>query len=271
MRCRLRMAGSVPAIDWPRRLLPGFHKNSAATAAVPWRPAWAVSGAADVVTRIYVADLHGQIHRLGLSDPGNWEWRVAHRLGGDYPILTPPIAFPFPGRSEPHLLVVTGGDRRVRDVPSAVVLLRDAGTSFEEVWRKTLADGEAPQGKPAVLTNGSEIEVVLATRSVQREELSCSVATTADGIARLRAFNGMTGAELAGVVDQESSLMAFGRGRIRGISLSSAGNMALSVSGVGGQIVDTVIGDFKFGVRDSALEDVTLFVEGFRRSPFWIR
>ena len=47
--------------------------------------------------------------------------------------------------------------------------------------------------------------------------------------------------------------------------------MAFSVSGVGGKIVDTVIGDFKFRVRDSALENVTLFVEGFRRSPFWIR
>ncbi len=246
-------------------------KNSAATAAVPWRPAWATSGAVDVVTRVYVADLHGQIHRLLLSTPGSWEWRVAHRLGGEHPVLTPPVVFPFPGRAEPHLLVVTGGDRRVRDTPSAVVLLRDEGTRFQEVWRKTLANGEAPQGKAAVLTDGSRVEVVLATRSVEREELSCDVVTTADGVARLRAFNGLTGAEMVGVVDDTASMASFGRGRIRGISLSSSGNMALSVSGVGGRVLDTVIGDFKFRVRDGALEDVTLFVEGFRRSPFWTR
>ena len=250
---------------------PRIQKNGAVTSAAAWQPAWAVSGAPDVVTQVYLADLHGQIHRLRLLEPDNWQWGVAHRLGGEYPILTPPVAFPFPGRVEPHLLVVTGGDRRVRDIPSDIVLLRDTGTNLQEVWRTTLSAGELPQGKPAVLRNGSEIEVVLATRSVQREELSCNVTTTGDGVARLRAFNGLTGAEMVGVVDAASSLAAFGRGRIRGISLSSSGNMAFSVSGVGGKIVDTVIGDFEFRVRDSALENVTLFVEGFRRSPFWIR
>ena len=224
-----------------------------------------------MVTQVYLADLHGQIHRLRLLDPDNWQWGVAHRLGGEHPILTPPVAFPFPGRAEPHLLVVTGGDRRVRDIPSDIVLLRDTGINLQEVWRTTLSDGEVPQGKPAVLMNGSEIEILLATRSVQRDELSCNVTTTGDGVARLRAFNGLTGAAMVGVVDADSSLAAFGRGRIRGISLSSSGNMAFSVSGVGGKVVDTVIGDFEFRVRDSAFENVTLFVEGFRRSPFWIR
>ena len=248
-----------------------IQKNSAVTAAAPWRPAWSSPGASDLVTRVYLADLHGQIHRLRLSEPGAWQWSVAHRLGGEHPVLTPPVVFPFPGRTEPHLLVVTGGDRRVRDTSSAVVLLRDEGTRFREVWRKTLSDGETPQGQPVVLTEGSGVEVVLATHTSRTEALSCDTATTTDGIARLRAFNGLTGAELAGVVADRASVRALGAGRVRGISLSSSGNMALSVSRVGGQVIDTIIGDFEFRVRDSALEDVTLFVEGFRRSPFWIR
>ena len=246
-------------------------KNSAVTAAAGWRPSWAVSGAVDLVTRVYVADLHGQIHRLHLSEPDAWRWEVAHRLGGEHPILTPPVAFPFPGRTEPHLLVVTGGDRRVSDTASAIILLRDEGARFQEVWRTTLGEGEFPQGKPAVLTDGSGVEVVLATQSMAREELSCDVVRTGDGAARLHAFNGLTGAELAGVVDDTAAVVSYGPGRIRGISLSSTGNLALGVSKVGGQVLDAVIGDFKFRVRDGALEDVTLFVEGFRRSPFWVR
>lgn len=255
----------------PRASAPRIQKNSAPTPAAPWRPSWAVPGATDLVTRVYLADLHGQIHRLRLSEPGAWRWSLAHRLGGEHPILTPPVVFPFPGRSEPHLLVVTGGDRRVRDIPAAVVLLRDVGTGLEEVWRRTLSKGEAPAGKPVVLLRGSGVEVVLATHMAQTDVLSCNTSTTSDGVARLRAFNGLTGAEIAGVVDDTASSLNFGPGRIRGISLSSSGNMALSVSGVGGKAVDTIIGDFKFRVRDGALEDVTLFVEGFRRSPFWSR
>ena len=257
------------------RLAPGpgarIPKNSAVTSAAPWRPAWSVPGTTDLVTRVYLADLHGQIHRLRLSEPGAWQWSVAHRLGGEHPILTPPVVFPFPGRTEPHLLVVTGGDRRVRDVPSAVVLLRDEGTELQEVWRKTLSDGETPQGQPVVLAAGSGVEVVLATHTSRTETLSCDTSATTDGTARLRAFNGVTGAALAGVVAEGASVRAFGAGRVRGISLSTSGNLALSVSGVGGQAIDTIIGDFEFRVRDGALEDVTLFVEGFRRSPFWIR
>lgn len=255
----------------PRASAPRIGKNAAATPAAPWRPSWAVSGATDLVTRIYLADLHGQIHRLRLSEPDAWQWSVAHRLGGDHPIRTTPVVFPFPGRPEPHLLVVTGGDRRVRDVPSAVVLLRDAGTQLQEVWRKTLSDGEVPGGKPVVLSRGSDVEVVLATHTTQDEALSCDARTTTDGVARLRAFNGLTGAEIAGVVEDSDSVLAFGPGRIRGISLSASGNMALSVSGVGGQAIDRVLGDFRFRVRNAALEDVTLFVEGFRGSPFWSR
>ena len=257
------------------RLAPGpgarIPKNSAVTSAAPWRPAWSVPGTTDLVTRVYLADLHGQIHRLRLSEPGAWQWSVAHRLGGEHPILTPPVVFPFPGRTEPHLLVVTGGDRRVRDIPSAVVLLRDEGTELQEVWRKTLSDGETPQGQPVVLAAGSGVEVVLATHTSRTETLSCDTSATTDGTARLRAFNGLTGAALAGVVAEGASVRAFGAGRVRGISLSTSGNLALSVSGVGGQAIDTIIGDFEFRVRDAALEDVTLFVEGFRRSPFWIR
>lgn len=248
-----------------------IQKNSAVTSAAPWRPAWSVPGAADLVTGVYLGDLHGQIHRLRLSDPGAWQWGVAHRLGGEHPILTRPVVFPFPGRTEPHLLVVTGGDRRVRDTPSAVVLLRDEGTGLQEVWRKTLSDGETPQGQPVVLADGSGVEVVLATHTSRTEALSCDTAATSDGTARLRAFNGLTGAALAGVVGEGSSVLGFGPGRVRGISLSASGNLALSVSSVGGQAIDTIIGDFEFRVRDSALEDVTLFVEGFRSSPFWIR
>lgn len=248
-----------------------IQKNSAATPAAPWRPSWAVSGATDLVTRVYLADLHGQIHRLRLSGPGAWEWGVAHHLGGEHPVLTPPVVFPFPGRSEPHLLVVTGGDRRVRDTPSAVILFRDDGTGLQEVWRKTLSDGEFPGGKPVVLARGSDVEVVLATHTARTETLSCDASTTSDGVARLRAFNGLTGAEATGVVDDAASVLALGPGRVRGISLSASGNMALSVSGVGGRVIDKVIGDFSFKVRDGALEDVTLFVEGFRESPFWSR
>lgn len=250
---------------------PHIRKNGAVTPAAPWRPAWSVPGATDLVTRVYLADLHGQIHRLRLAESGAGQWSVLHRLGGEHPILTPPVAFPFPGRIEPHLLVVTGGDRRVRDTPSAVVLLRDQGTVFQEVWRKTLSDGETPQGRPVVLAGGSDVEVVLATHTSRTETLSCDTATTSDGIARLRAFNGVTGAELPGVVAEGASVRAFGPGRVRGISLSAAGNLALSVSGVGGRAIDTILGDFEFRVRDGALEDVTLFVEGFRSSPFWIR
>ena len=253
----------------PRASGARIQKNSAVTSAAPWRPAWSAPGATDLVTRVYLADLHGQIHRLRLSEPGAWEWSVAHRLGGEHPVLTRPVVFPFPGRAEPHLLVVTGGDYRVRDTPSAVVLLRDEGTRLQEVWRTTLSDGETPQGQPVVLADGSGVEVVLATHTSRTEALSCDVAATTDGIARLRAFSGLTGAELAGVVAEGTAVRAFGAGRVRGISLSASGNMALSVSRVGGQAIDTIIGDFEFRVRDSALEDVTLFVEGFRPSPFW--
>ena len=255
----------------PRVSAARIPKNGATTPAVPWRPSWAVPGATDLVTRVYLADLHGQIHRLRLSDPAARQWSVAHRLGGEHPILTPPVVFPFPGRSEPHLLVVTGGDRRVRDTPSAVVLFRDTGTGLQEVWRKTLSEGEVPGGKPVVLARGPDVEVVLATHTAQTEALSCDASTTTDGTARLRAFSGLTGAEIAGVVDDAASMLAFGPGRIRGISLSASGNMALSVSGVGGRTIDRILGDFEFKVRDGALEDVTLFVEGFRRSPFWSR
>ena len=192
-------------------------------------------------------------------------------MGGEHPIVTSPVVFPFPGRTEPHLLVVTGGGRRVRNTASAVVLLRDEGTRLREVWRRTLADGETPQGQPVVLAGGTGVEVVLATHTSRTESLSCDTAATTDGIARLRAFNGLTGAPLTGVVAEGAPVRAFGPGRVRGISLSSSGNMALSVSRVGGGAVDTIIGDFEFRVRDGALEDVTLFVEGFRRSPFWIR
>ena len=248
-----------------------FQKNGAVSSPAPWRPAWSVPGATDLVTRVYLADLHGQIHRLRLSEPGAPQWSVAHRLGGEHPIVTSPVVFPFPGRTEPHLLVVTEGGRRVGNTASAVVLLRDEGTRLQEVWRRTLADGETPQGQPVVLAGGTDVEVVLATHTSRTESLSCDTAATTDGIARLRAFNGLTGAPLTGVVAEGVAVRAFGAGRVRGISLSASGNMALSVSRVGGRAVDTIIGDFEFRVRDSALEDVTLFVEGFRSSPFWTR
>ena len=122
-----------------------------------------------------------------------------------------------------------------------------------------------------VLADRSGVEVLLATHTAETRALSCDVATTTDGAARLRAFDGMTGEALAGPVDAASPTLSLGRGRIRGLSLSSAGNLALSVSGADRQAVDMVIGDFEFRVRDGALEDVTLFVEGFRRSPFWTR
>ena len=164
-------------------------------------------------TRVYLADLHGQIHRLVVSGSGARQWSVAHRLGGEHPIVTSPVVFPFPGRTEPHLLVVTGGDRRVRGTASAVVLLRDEGTRLHEVWRRTLSDGETPQGQPVVLAGGAGVEVVLATHSSRTEALSCDTAATTDGIARLRAFNGLTGAPLAGVVAEGAPVRAFGPGR----------------------------------------------------------
>ena len=252
----------------PRAPSAAIGKNGAVTPAAPWRPVWGSSGASDLITRVYVGDLHGQVHRLDLSKPGAWDWRVAHRLGGDQPILTPMVAFPFPGRTEPHLLVVTGGDRRVRSAASQLVLLRDLGGRLEEVWRRPLDKGESPQGKPVVLTGKAGIEVVLATRAQDLEVRSCGAVETSDGVSRLRAFHGITGAPLPGVVHSSKSSVAFGPGRIRGVSLSSGGNIALSVSSVAGEALDTLIGDFKFRVRDGALEPVTLFVEGFRRSPF---
>ena len=265
------MGGSGAATGWSGPPADPFRKNGAVSSPAPWRPAWSLPGATDLVTRVYLADLHGQIHRLRLSGPGGPQWSVAHRLGGEHPIVTSPVVFPFPGRTEPHLLVVTGGGRRVRNTASAVVLLRDEGTRLREVWRRTLAEGETPQGQPVVLAGGTDVEVVLATHTSRTESLSCDTAATTDGIARLRAFNGLTGAPLTGVVAEGAPVRAFGPGRVRGISLSASGNMALSVSRVGGRAVDTIIGDFEFRVRDAALEDVTLFVEGFRRSPFWIR
>lgn len=252
----------------PSATSPAIQKNGTPTPAAPWRPVWGAAGAVDLVTRLYLGDLHGQIHRLDLDAPDAWEWGVAHRLGGEHPILTPLVVFPFPGRSDPHLLVVSGGDRRVPHAPAEVVLLRDTRNALEEVWRRRLADGELPQGKPVVLTDGNRVEVVLATRRVERSTLSCDVETTSDGLSQLHAFDGLTGAPLAGVVDPAASMVGFGRGRIRGISLSSSANLALSVSGAAGEVLDTVIGDFTFRVADRALEPVTLFVEGFRRSPF---
>ncbi len=260
LRSRFRL---TPA---PSARLP---KNGAPAPPVAWQPAWGAPGGVDLVTRIYVADLHGQIHRLRLETPGAWEWRVMHSLGGEHPVLTPPVAFAFPGRREPHLLVVAGGDARAPEHPAALALLRDLGTHFEEVWRKELPGGEIPEGNPVVRTDGERVEVVLVTRTVERNALTCDVIQTTDGISRLRAFDGRSGAPLAGVVGPGASVVAFGKGRIRGISLSRSGNMALSVSGAAGEAFDALIGDFTFRIRDGALEPVTLFVEGFRRSPFW--
>ncbi len=245
-----------------------IEKNGAITPAAGWRPSWGSADATDLVTRIYVGDLHGQIHRLDLSDPGAWEWRVGYRLGGEHPILTPPVVFPFPDRTEPHLLIVTGGDRRVPHAPSHLVLLRDLGTRFEEVWRKPLLEGERPQGKPAVFTDAAGVQVVLATRTHEREERSCEVRETAGGESSLHAFDGSNGTALSGVLHPSRSTVSFGTGRIRGVALSTRGNLAFSVSNAAGEVLDTVIGDFEFKVREGALESVTLFVEGFRRSPF---
>ncbi len=243
--------------------------NEAPTAAVVWRPGWATPGASNLVSAAYVADLHGQIHRLDTAASGGWALRVAHRLGADHPVQTRPVAFPFPGRVEPHLLVVTGGDRRLRNGPSDLVLLRDLGTHFDEVWRRALPEGEAPQGRPVVQVSSSGVAVVLPTIAAQPpDDLGCSATRTNEGVSRLRAFNGMTGAPLNGLLGQGLSVLGFGAGRLRGVSMSGSGNMAYSVTQAGGDLIDTVIGDFRFRVRDSALEPVTLFVESFRRSPF---
>ena len=258
VRARFRLSGDPSAV---------IAKNGAIVPAAPWQPGWAASGSGDLTTRIYLGDLHGQIHRLDTSTAAAWDFRTVHRLGGNHPIATPLVVFPFPGRSEPHLLVVTGGDRRVPGGASDLLLLRDRGTGVEEVWRQRLPAGESPQGKPVVLTDGDVVEVVLATGSVRQETVSCDAVRTSDGVARLRAFNGFTGEPATGVLSPSSAVLSFGSGRIHGISLSSTGNMAVSVTQDPGSVLDAVIGDFKFKVRDGALEEIMLFVEGFRRSP----
>lgn len=246
-----------------------IRDNGAPSAPVEWKPAWASSGAPDRTSAFYVADLHGQIHRLRPDGRGDFEFLRLHALGGGHPIHARPVAFPFPGRPEPHLLVVTGGDRRLPDGPSHMVLLRDLGSRMEEVWRKPLPAGEIPQGRPVVLHDSDGVDVVLPTLTTEAPSaLGCGTTRTEIGVSRLRAFSGLTGAPVTGVVAATSAFRDFGRSQIRGVSLSSAGNMAFGVTQAAGGVIDAVIGDFRFRIRDSALEPITLFVEGFRRSPF---
>lgn len=262
---RLRRAFHLPSA--PDAAIP---RNGAPTAPAPWSPRWASRAAPDHVSAVYVADLHGQIHRLRpTGSPGALELRTVHRLGGRHPVHARPVAFPFPGRAEPHLLVVTGGDRRLPGGPAHMVLLRDLGDRMEEVWRKPLPAGEAPQGRPVVRADNFGVEVVLPTlTTASSSSIGCGGVRTEVGVSRLRAFDGVSGEPLAGVVADDAPFVDFGPSRIRGVSLSSTGNMALSVTEAAGGVLDTVIGDFRFRIRDSALEPITLFVEGFRRSPF---
>lgn len=245
--------------------------NAVAAPPAVWRPAWATPGATDLVTTVYAADVHGQIHRLEHEDGGGSAWRLGApgRLGGDHPVHHRPVVFPYPGRTEPHVLVVTGGDRRLPGGPAHLVLLRDHGTRFEEVWREALPAGEAPQSRPVVRADGIGIEIVLPTLTAAAPHpLGCGETRTQEGVSRVRAFDGMTGAPLSGVVAPDAAVLDLGPGQIRGVSLSSTGNMAFSVTQAAGGVIDTVIGDFRFRVRDGALEPITFFVEGFRRSPF---
>ena len=260
---RVRRRLALPAGDDPV-----IGKNGVVVPAAPWQPDWATVGARDLVTRIYLGDLHGQIHRLDVSTPSAWDFEVVHRLGGDHPIVTPLVVFPFPDRAEPHLLVVTGGDGRAPGGASHIALLRDTGGRLEEVWRRALDPGETPQGKPVVRLEQGSVNVVLATRTAATETVTCDAVERVGGVSRLRAFNGLTGAEAFGVIDPGAAILEFGTGRVRGVSLSATGNMAVSVTSDPGDVIDAVIGDFKFKVRDSALEEIMLFVEGFRRSPF---
>lgn len=254
------------------RLAPGaaprIPKNGAPTAPAPWRPVWAQPGAGDLVTRLYLGDLHGQVHRLALDGPGPRSLEVAFRLGGERPIATRPVAFPFPGRSEPHLLVVGGGDRRVRGERSVLVLLRETAGRLREVWRRELPEGESPQGNPAVRVGNGTVEVLLVTKSADREESNCGETVTSRGVSRLRAFHGLTGAPAPGALGGSGASIAYGPSRVRGLSVSASGNLALGVSQVAGAVFDTVIGDFRFKVREGALAEITFFVEGLRRSPF---
>lgn len=246
---------------------PEIAKNGAPTAPAPWSPSWANPEANDLVTRLYLGDLHGQVHRLALDEAGR-RMTVAHRLGGKRPIVTRPVAFPFPGRYEPHLLVVTGGDRRVAGEPASLFLLRETSGRLEEVWRRDLPAGEAPQGSPAVRIGRGTVEVLLATTAAAPAEVNCGATVTGVGVSRLRAFNGSTGAPAPGALGGSGAAIEYGAGRIRGLSVSSSGNVALGVSQSGGGVFDTVIGDFRFKVSEGALTEITFFVEGLRRSPF---
>lgn len=247
---------------------PEIGKNGAPTAPAPWSPSWANAEASDLVTRLYLGDLHGQIHRLALDEPAR-RMTVASRLGGKHPIVTRPVAFPFPGRYEPHLLVVTGGDRRVTGERARLVLLREGSGRLEEVWRRELPVGEVPQGSPAVRLGRGGVEVLLATTAAPTTEVKCGETTTGVGVSRLRAFNGLTGAPAPGALGGGGAAIEYGAGRIRGLSVSSSGNVALGVSqSGGGGVFDTVIGDFRFKVSEGALAEITFFVEGLRRSPF---
>lgn len=247
---------------------PRIAKNGAPTAPAPWRPAWAQPGAGDLVNRVYLGDLHGQVHRLALDAPGPRTLEVAFRLGGEHPVATRPVAFPFPGRTEPHLLVVGGGDRRVRGERSVLVLLRETAGRLREVWRRELPEGESPQGNPAVRVGNGTVEVLLVTKTADREEVNCGEAVASRGVSRLRAFNGLTGAPAPGALGGPGASIAYGPSRVRGLSVSSSGNLALGVSQAAGAVFDTVIGDFRFKVREGALAEISLFVEGLRRSPF---
>ncbi len=240
-----------------------------ATPAPPalWRESYADRDGGDLVTRVFAADVQGQIHRLDVRDPSRWKWGRAFSLGPDQPVLTAPVALALPGRTEPHLLVVTGGDRRIPGGASQLALLRESGTRLVEVWRRSLDPGEAPQGVPAVVSDGANVDVLLATRLSTTSGEDCS-GVVRESRSRLRAFDGLTGAPAAGVVATDAAFRELGPGAVRGIALSASGNAALSFSSGAGEVIDAVIGDFKFRIPDRALKDVTLFVEGFRRSPF---
>ncbi len=242
---------------------------SNATPAPPaaWSPSFAGETGSSLVTRVFVADVHGQIHRLDTRNPGSWRWGKAFQLGGDQPVLTPPVTLALPGRSEPHLLVVTGGDRRAPGAASRLVMLRESGTRLEEVWRRDLAPGETPRGAPAVIAHREGVDILLVTRLTTESSVGCA-GSESQSLSRLRSFDGVTGRPVSGIVARDSSFAELGDGPIQGVSLSSSGNAALSFTDAAGDVVDAVIGDFRFRVSDRALEEITLFVEGFRRSPF---
>ena len=144
------------------------HNGLVAPPALYNPPGW------DHVTRLYIGDLQGAVHKLDCSDPdpARWTFRTFYELGRDQPI-TAPVAL-FTNRSSPKVFVFvgSGGDHRVHSTNTRFKL---AGLVDEDLDGANMNTPGIPIRGPL----GDEFLVELPQDS--RVFVAPTLAPTADG------------------------------------------------------------------------------------------